>query len=102
MWFVEESEMTREDIIQAIAGDIDIIDGMSTTNAAISALATIEGLGFVIVPRVPDSDMYLRAEMHMGEEVKRNPGARLGDRFKAQWDGAIAASPLYRDDVTGN
>jgi hypothetical protein len=48
--------MTREDIIQAIAGDIDIIDGMSTTNAAISALGTIEGLGFVIVPRVTDDD----------------------------------------------
>jgi hypothetical protein len=101
MWFVEGSEMTREDIIQAIAGDINIIDGMSTTNAAISALATIEGLGFVIVPRVPDSDMYLRAGMHMGEELKRNPGARLGDCFKAQWDGAIAASPLYRDEVAG-
>jgi hypothetical protein len=32
----------------------------------------------------------------MGEEMKRNPGARLGDYFRAHWDGAIAGSPLYR------
>jgi hypothetical protein len=53
--------MTRDDLIQAIAADLNIADGMSTTNAAISAIGTIEALGFVIVPRVPDSEMYLRA-----------------------------------------
>jgi hypothetical protein len=90
--------MSREDLIQAIAADLNIIDGISATNAAISAIGTIEALGFVIVPRVPDSEMYLRAGMHMGEERKRNPGARPGDCFKAQWDGAIAGSPLYRDE----
>jgi hypothetical protein len=88
--------MTRDDLIQAIAADLNIADGMSTTNAAISAIGTIEALGFVIVPRVPDSEMYLRAGMHMREEMKRNPGARLGDYFRAHWDGAIAGSPLYR------
>ncbi len=93
--------ITRKDLINAIAADLNIVDGMSTTNAAIAAIGAIEALGFVIVPRVPDSDMYLRAGMHMGEEMKRNPVARLGDCFKAQWDGAIAGSPLYRDMVKG-
>ncbi len=93
--------MTRDDLITAIAADLDTQGGMSTTDDAVSAIGTIEALGFVIVPRVPDSDMYLRAGMHMGEEVKRNPDARLGDCFKAQWDGAIAGSPLYRDGVKG-
>lgn len=94
--------MTRDDLFQAIAADLaaaDVIDCMSAPNAAISAIATIEGLGLAIVPKAPTSDMYLRAGMHLGEEMKRNPGARLGDCFKAQWDGAIAASPLYRDEV---
>lgn len=93
--------MTRDDLITAIANDLTIEGGMSATDAALSAIATIEALGLVIVPRVPDSDMYLRAGMHMGEEMKRNRAARPGDCFKAQWDGAIAGSPLYRDGVKG-
>jgi len=91
--------ITRENLINAIAADLNIVDGMSTTNAAIAAIGAIEALGFVIVPRVPDSMMYLHVGMSMGEARKADPGLRLGDMFKAQWDGAIAGSPLYRDGV---
>lgn len=91
--------ITSEDLINAIAADLNIVDGMSTTNAAIAAIGAIEALGFVIVPRVPSDMMYLHAGMSMGEAWKAAPGLRLGDMFKAQWDGAIAGSPLYRDEV---
>lgn len=93
--------MTREDMIQAIAADLNIVDGMSTANAAISAIGTIEALGFVIVPREPDSNMYLRAGMHLGQAMKEQTGMRPGDVFRVNWDGAIAGSPLYRDEVMG-
>jgi len=94
--------MTREDLIQAIAADIEILDcSTRPKDCAISAIGTIEALGFVIVPRVPDIDMHLRAGMHMGKAMKDDPGLRLGDCFKAQWDGAIAASPLYRAEPEG-
>lgn len=96
-----EIRMTREDIIQAIAADLNIVDGMSTTNAAISAIGTIEALGFVIVPRVPDRDMCQRAGIVLGEAVMASTGMHARDMFKVQWDGAIAASPLYRDEVMG-
>lgn len=91
--------ITREDLINAIAADLNIVDGMSTTNAAIAAIGAIEALGFAIVPRVPSDMMYFEAGGGLGEEMKRNPGARLGDCFYAQWQAAIAGSPLYRDEV---
>lgn len=91
--------MTREELLQAIADSLReqrLAIGSYADAAALSAVASIEALGFVILPRVPDSDMYLRAGMHLGEAVTGNPGMRMGDMFKAQWDGAVAASPLYR------
>jgi len=92
--------MTRDELIQAIADNLNL-DCMSAADAALAALTTIEGLGFVIVPRVPNSGMYLRAGMHLGEAIKTDPALRLGDCFRVQWDGAIAGSPLYRDGVKG-
>lgn len=78
--------ITREDLIQAIASDLNIVDGMSTTNAAIAAIGAIEALGFVIVPRVPDAAMLVAVAEATGRGL-----------YKAQWDGAIAGSPLYRE-----
>lgn len=93
--------MTREDLIAAIAADLNILDGMSTTNAAISAIATIEALGFVIVPRVADDLMRAHSTAHMQVLYRRFTDPSLPNLYKAQWDGAIAGSPLYRDGVKG-
>jgi hypothetical protein len=95
--------MTRDELLDAISDNIwrsDIDDlNHDPKRAALEALTTIEGLGFVIVPRVPDSDMYLRAGRSYGEALKCHGHMRPGDAFKAQWDGAIAGSPLYRDEL---
>jgi len=85
--------ITREDLINAIAADLNIVDGMSTTNAAIAAIGAVEALGFVIVPRVPDEEMRRRAKATFGAVVTTASAVV----FKAQWDGAIAGSPLYRE-----
>lgn len=92
--------MTRDDLITAIATNLTTeggIDGMSAPNAAISAIATIEALGFVIVPRVADDLMRTYSTAHMQVLYRRFTDPSLPDLYKAQWDGAIAGSPLYRE-----
>lgn len=90
--------ITREDLIDAIAADLNIVDGMSTTNAAIAAIRAIEALGFVIVPREWTVEM---------QRDFNSVGARLiictsSGSVEASWDVqggwnlAIAGSPLYR------
>ena len=86
--------ITREDLIDAIAADLNIVDGMSTTNAAIAAIGAIEALGFVIVPREWTPEMT-------NSVLDRSPYLRNGKIVEAVWDGAIAGSPLYRDGVKG-
>jgi len=88
--------ITREDLINAIAADLNIVDGMSTTNAAIAAIGAIEALGFVIVPRVPDEEMInhtIVSSMHRSSIEPREKA----DIYR--W--MIAGSPLYRDGVKG-
>lgn len=85
--------ITREDLIDAIAADLNIVDGMSTTNAAIAAIGAIEALGFVIVPRVPDEEMRRLAKATFGSVVTTASEVV----FTAQWASAIAGSPLYRE-----
>lgn len=84
--------ITREDLIDAIAADLNIVDGMSTTNAVIAAIGAIEALGFVIVPRVPDEEMInhtLVGSLHRG-------GIEAGEKADIyRW--MIAGSPLYRE-----
>lgn len=89
--------MTREDLITAIATNLTTeggIDGMSAPNAAISAIATIEALGFVIVPRKWTPEMT-------NTVLSRDEDFLNGKFVQAIWDGAIAGSPLYRDGVKG-
>lgn len=80
-------DITREDLIQAIASDLE---GRTGTDAAIAAIGAIEALGFVIVPRVPTMYMRARADTHLIMNMTADP-------FEAQWDGAISGSPLYQD-----
>lgn len=85
--------MTRDDLITAIAADINSsFDHLTGREAAISAIATIEALGFVIVPRVPDAKM-----IKMYADLP-DVAARTIERMFAE---LIAASPLYRDMVKG-
>jgi len=76
--------MTREDLIQAIADNLNL-DCMSAADAALAALTTIEALGFVIVPRVPDDEMI----------DPRWPSLQAAEKLAFQR--IIAGSPLYRD-----
>lgn len=85
--------ITREDLITAIAADLNIVDGMSSTNAAIAAIAAVEALGFVIVPRVPDEEMRRLVKATFGAVVTTASEVV----FNAQWASAIAGSPLYRE-----
>jgi hypothetical protein len=82
--------ITRENLINAIAADLNIVDGMSTTNAAIAAIGAIEALGFVIVPREITADMAV-------EICNRMMATRANEFCAALWDSGIAGSPLYRE-----
>jgi len=91
--------ITREDLIDAIAADLNIVDGMSTTNAAIAAIAAIEALGFVIVPRKLTVEMQQRFN---SADVRLIINVRGGDLeaswdIQAGWNLTIAGSPLYRE-----
>ena len=82
--------ITREDLVDAIAADLNIVDGMSTTNAAIAAIGAIEALGFVIVPREWTPEMT-------NSVLNRHEVFLSGKYVQTIWDGAIAGSPLYRE-----
>jgi hypothetical protein len=90
--------MTRDELLDAISDNIRE-SGIDPQRAALEALTTIEGLGFVIVPRVPDDDMVYQARTAWVEAMKRNDGLFGSESVRVKWDGAIAGSPLYRGEL---
>lgn len=88
--------MTREELLQAIADSLReqrLAVGSYGDAAALSAVASIEALGFVIVPRVLDDEMIRAGDAAWLAASDSNPPSQ------AEWDGAIAASPLYRVEM---
>lgn len=93
--------MTREQLLLAIADSLReqrLAVGSYGDAAALSAVASIEALGFVIVPRVLDDEM-IRAIDAAWLLSASEPAT---NSLQAEWDSAIAVSPLYRAETEGD